>query len=71
MVVSSEHITKTAETRQSSTVSCMASKRIEKIVEYWCGIANDEFGFGVIHGLRLAMEALNGKKEKSKDETGN
>lgn len=32
--------------------------RIMKIAEHWYETANDEFGFGVIHGLRLALEEL-------------
>ena len=32
--------------------------RIMKIAEHWYETANDEFGFGVIYGLRLALEEL-------------
>lgn len=36
--------------------------RIKAIAEHWFNTANDEFGFGVIYGLRLALEILEGKK---------
>lgn len=34
------------------------ARRIMTIAEHWYETANDEFGFGVIHGLRLAIEEL-------------
>ena len=34
------------------------TKRIMKIAEHWYETVNDEFGFGVIYGLRLALEEL-------------
>lgn len=34
------------------------TRRIMTIAEHWYETANDEFGFGVIHGLRLALEEL-------------
>ena len=36
--------------------------KITKTAEYWFETANDEFGFGVIYGLRLALDILEGKK---------
>ena len=36
--------------------------RIKTIAEHWFNTANDEFGFGVIYGLRLALEILEGKR---------
>lgn len=38
------------------------AKRIMTIAEHWFETANDEFGFGVIYGLRLALDVLGGKK---------
>jgi len=34
------------------------ARRIMTIAEHWYETASDEFGFGVIHGLRLALEEL-------------
>ena len=34
------------------------AKRIMTIAEHFYENANDEFGFGVIYGLRLALEEL-------------
>lgn len=39
-----------------------AIERIKTIAEHWYETANDEFGFGVINGLRLAIEVLEGKR---------
>ena len=36
--------------------------RIKAIAEHFYNNANDEFGFGVIYGLRLALEILEGKR---------
>lgn len=58
---------KSAGTSKSNTDRRMALNRIAKIAEYWFENANDEFGFGVIHGLRLAQEALNGKDESEEE----
>lgn len=44
----------------ASKEECAA--RIMKIAEHWYETANDEFGFGVIHGLRIALDILEGKK---------
>ena len=44
---------------QSST---NAIDRIAKTAEHWFETANDEFGFGVIYGLRLALDILEGRK---------
>lgn len=38
------------------------TKRIMTMAEHWYETANDEFGFGVIHGLRIALDILEGKK---------
>lgn len=38
------------------------TKRIMTIAEYWFETANDEYGFGVIQGLRIALDILEGKK---------
>ena len=37
-------------------------KRIMTIAEHWFETANDEYGFGVIQGLRLALDILEGRK---------
>lgn len=34
------------------------TRRIMTIAEHWYETASDEFGFGVIYGLRLALEEL-------------
>ena len=39
-----------------------AIERIKTMAEHWYETANDEFGFGVISGLRLAIEVLEGKR---------
>ena len=36
--------------------------RIKAIAENFYNTANDEFGFGVIYGLRLALEIVEGKR---------
>ena len=36
--------------------------RIKETAEHWYQTASDEFGFGVIYGLRLALEILEGKR---------
>ena len=41
--------------------SAGSTERIKAIAEHWFNTANDEFGFGVIYGLRLALEILEGK----------
>ena len=45
--------------RESS--SAESTDRIKAMAEHWFNTANDEFGFGVIYGLRLALEVLEGK----------
>lgn len=42
--------------RDASKDEC--AKRIMTIAEHWFNTASDEFGFGVIYGLRLALEEL-------------
>ena len=42
--------------------SSSATERIKTILDQWHRTANDEFGFGVIYGLRLALDVLEGKK---------
>ncbi len=42
--------------------SSSATERIKTIIDLWHRTANDEFGFGVIYGLRLALDVLEGKK---------
>lgn len=42
--------------------SSSATERIKTILDLWHRTANDEFGFGVIYGLRLALDVLGGKK---------
>ena len=44
----------------SSSGNC--TDRIKAIAEHFYNTANDEFGFGVIYGLRLALEILEGKR---------
>ena len=46
----------TSKLPDASKEECAA--RIMKIAEHWYETANDEYGFGVIHGLRLALEEL-------------
>lgn len=42
--------------------SAESTERIKTIAEYWFETANDEYGFGVIQGLRIALDILEGKK---------
>jgi hypothetical protein len=42
--------------------SSSAIERIKTMAEHWYETANDEFGFGVINGLRLALDVLEGRK---------
>ena len=49
-----------AKSRQQECSS--AIERIRTMAEHWYETANDEFGFGVINGLRLAIEVLEGKR---------
>lgn len=49
-----------AKSRQQECSS--ATERIKTILDQWHRTANDEFGFGVIYGLRLALDVLGGKK---------
>ena len=42
--------------------SAESTERIKTIIDLWHRTANDEFGFGVIYGLRLALDVLGGKK---------
>lgn len=46
--------------QESSSEKCTV--RIKAIAEHFYNTANDEFGFGVIYGLRLALEILEGKR---------
>lgn len=46
--------------QESSSGNC--TERIKAIAEHFYNTANDEFGFGVIYGLRLALEILEGKR---------
>lgn len=46
--------------QESSSENC--TDRIKAIAEHWFNTANDEFGFGVIYGLRLALEIVEGKR---------
>ena len=48
-----------SKSQESSSEKC--TDRIKAIAEHWFNTANDEFGFGVIYGLRLALEILEGK----------
>ena len=45
-----------------SQSSINAIERITKTAEHWFENADDEFGFGVIYGLRLALDILEGRK---------
>lgn len=49
-----------SKSQESSSGSC--TDRIKAMAEHWFNTANDEFGFGVIYGLRLALEILEGKR---------
>ncbi len=49
-----------SKSQESSSANC--TDRIKAIAEHWFNTANDEFGFGVIYGLRLALEILEGKR---------
>ena len=49
-----------SKSQESSSANCTV--RIKMIAEHWFNTANDEFGFGVIYGLRLALEILEGKR---------
>ena len=42
--------------------STRCTDRLKEIAEHWFETANDEFGFGVIYGLRLAIEIVEGSK---------
>lgn len=46
--------------QESSSGNCTG--RIKAIAEHWFETASDEFGFGAIYGLRLALEILEGKR---------
>ncbi len=48
--------------RQHESSSAESTERIKTIIDLWHRTANDEFGFGVIYGLRLALDVLGGKK---------
>lgn len=37
-------------------------ERIRTIYNHWLLNANDAYGFGVIYGLRIAIDVLEGKK---------
>lgn len=47
---------------QKSQSSTNAIERITKTAEHWFENADDEFGFGVIYGLRIALDILEGRK---------
>lgn len=49
-----------SKSQDASSGSC--TDRIKAIAEHFYNTANDEFGFGVIYGLRLALEILEGKR---------
>jgi hypothetical protein len=49
-----------SKSQESSSGNC--TDHIKAIAEHWFNTANDEFGFGVIYGLRLALEILEGKR---------
>lgn len=49
-----------SKSQDASNANC--TDRIKAIAEHFYNTANDEFGFGVIYGLRLALEILEGKR---------
>lgn len=48
--------------KSQESSSAGSTERIKAIAEHFYNTANDEFGFGVIYGLRLALEILEGKR---------
>ena len=53
----------TSDSAKSRQQECSSAiERIKTMAEHWYETANDEFGFGVINGLRLAIEVLEGKR---------
>lgn len=49
-----------SEPQESSNAKSL--ERIRTIYNHWLLNANDAYGFGVIYGLRIALDALEGKK---------
>lgn len=44
-----------------STALTRTIKRLNDIMEMYCSHADTEYEFGVIHGLQMALDALEGK----------
>lgn len=52
-------ITSLTDSRRSRNILADSAKcRITKIFDYWAEVANDAYGFGVVHGLSLALDAF-------------
>lgn len=58
----SEIISEKGKTEKQELSRKKSLERIKTTYNHWLLYANDAYGFGVIYGLRIALDALEGEK---------
>lgn len=58
----SEIISENEKSEQQEFLRKKSLERIRTTYNHWLLYANDAYGFGVIYGLRIALDALEGEK---------